>query len=60
MKREILQENPDLWNWLTGQADVPADLAENSVRKKRYAWSILVSRIIILLHAAFYDGIAAS
>nr|XP_024399322.1 succinate dehydrogenase assembly factor 2, mitochondrial-like isoform X2 [Physcomitrium patens] len=24
-------ENPDLWNWLTGQAEVPAALAENSV-----------------------------
>jgi succinate dehydrogenase flavin-adding protein (antitoxin of CptAB toxin-antitoxin module) len=24
-------ENPDLWNWLTGQAEVPSDLAENSV-----------------------------
>lgn len=24
-------ENPDLWNWLTGQAEVPSDLGGNSV-----------------------------
>lgn len=29
---ELLEgENPDLWNWLTGQAEVPPNLAENSV-----------------------------
>ncbi|KAG0614909.1 hypothetical protein M758_5G000400 [Ceratodon purpureus] len=29
---ELLEgENPDLWNWLTGQAEVPSNLAANSV-----------------------------
>jgi len=25
------EENPDLWNWLTGQAEVPPELATNTV-----------------------------
>lgn len=27
----VFQENPDLWNWLTGQAEVPPELATNTV-----------------------------
>ena len=27
----VYQENPDLWNWLTGQAEVPPELATNTV-----------------------------
>jgi succinate dehydrogenase flavin-adding protein (antitoxin of CptAB toxin-antitoxin module) len=27
----LLQENPDLWQWLTGQAEPPSDLVANTV-----------------------------
>ena len=39
----VYQENPDLWNWLTGQAEVPPELATNTVS----IWCML------LYHALF-------
>ena len=48
---EILQENPDLWNWLTGQAEVPSDLAANSVSETSKTCSTITVVVLHIIYA---------